>query len=359
MKRVLIISAHTIENDNRILSELDTLVRNGIESGVISRGEKFQERSDIFQYCSRRKGVFGALEFYFKVIEYIKNFKPTHIQLCDADTLPVYWLLKKKKRDYVWIYDAHELEFNRAGQSRLQGAIIFCLEQLSLKSFKHLITVSQSIANIYARLYDKEVLVVPNAPSKALLTTKAKVPADIDAFMASSPTLIYQGYLQKGRGIEKLISDADAITSLGINILFMGSGGLYEKISQISRQNHKVKVIPLMPRESYLAITKAASFGYCVIETVSESDRLSLPNKVLEYLACGLPVLVSDMPELKALVQKFEIGVIYNLERDNLVSKSEELLLNFREMRSNAEKYRNEAMWENSQDTYLKAFSND
>lgn len=359
MTKVLIVSAHTIKNDNRILSQLDTLMLNGIESGVISRGEKFQERKEIFQYCPQRRGVFGAFEFYIAVVDYISKFKPTHIQLCDADTLPVYWLIKKKKSDYTWIYDAHELEYNRAGQSRLQGAIIFCLEQISLKSFRHLITVSHSIGSIYARLYDKEVLVVPNAPTKALLTTRAKVPEDIDAFMASSPTLIYQGYLQIGRGIEKLISDANAITSLGINILFMGSGDLSENISKISRENHKVKLIPLMPRESYLAITKAASFGYCVIETVSESDRLSLPNKVLEYFACGLPVIVSDIPELRALVEKHEIGIICNSERDNLVSKCKELLLNFKEISRNADKYRNKALWENSQDIYLKAFSND
>jgi len=58
-------------------------------------------------------------------------------------------------------------------------------------------------------------------------------------------------------------------------------------------------------------------------------------------------------------VQAHQIGVVYNADRDNLVSKCEELLVNYKKFRKSAENASSVAKWENNEDTYLKVFFND
>jgi glycosyltransferase involved in cell wall biosynthesis len=50
--------------------------------------------------------------------------------------------------------------------------------------------------------------------------------------------------------------------------------------------------------------------GVTLLEDVCENHRLALPNKVFEYVAAGIPVVASDLPELRSLVDRYGIGVV-------------------------------------------------
>ena len=45
-----------------------------------------------------------------------------------------------------------------------------------------------------------------------------------------------------------------------------------------------------------------------LLEDDCENHRLALPNKVFEYIAAGVPVVVSDLPELRRLVEEHGVG---------------------------------------------------
>ena len=56
--------------------------------------------------------------------------------------------------------------------------------------------------------------------------------------------------------------------------------------------------------------TVGADLGACLIEPLTESLRLSLPNKLFEYLNAGVPVLASPLPEIQRSVQAFDVGTL-------------------------------------------------
>jgi glycosyltransferase involved in cell wall biosynthesis len=56
------------------------------------------------------------------------------------------------------------------------------------------------------------------------------------------------------------------------------------------------------------AFTVDADLGPCLIENTCLSCFHSLPNKRFEYLLCGVPVLASDFPEMRAVVTAHRCG---------------------------------------------------
>ncbi len=53
-----------------------------------------------------------------------------------------------------------------------------------------------------------------------------------------------------------------------------------------------------------------ATAGLCLIQPVCRSYELTLPNKLFEYAAAGIPVLASDLPVLAAIVRRESLGEV-------------------------------------------------
>ncbi|MCU0460218.1 MAG: hypothetical protein MUE37_14145 [Bacteroidales bacterium] len=80
------------------------------------------------------------------------------------------------------------------------------------------------------------------------------------------------------------------------------------------------------------------------------NQRYSLPNKVFDYIAAGLPVLVSPLPEVAALVERYGCGIVLTgVTPDEIAGQLQKLaddrplLLS---LRRNAEEARRELTWE-------------
>ena len=67
------------------------------------------------------------------------------------------------------------------------------------------------------------------------------------------------------------------------------------------------------------SIVYSADVGVALIENISLSDYYSLPNKFFEYVFSGLPVLVSDFPDISRVVKKYDLGVTTQLCRTAII----------------------------------------
>ena len=63
-----------------------------------------------------------------------------------------------------------------------------------------------------------------------------------------------------------------------------------------------------MPLDELLGHTADADVGVSLLQDTCENHRLALPNKVFEYVAAGVPVVVSDLPEISAFVRRLGVG---------------------------------------------------
>jgi len=85
-----------------------------------------------------------------------------------------------------------------------------------------------------------------------------------------------------------------------------------------------------------------------------------MPNKLFDYIQAGIPVLVSDLPEMKKVVEKYNIGIIAaSREKDYLREQIYNLLFDtgLREIwKPGLERAANELCWENEEKNLLEFY---
>ena len=55
--------------------------------------------------------------------------------------------------------------------------------------------------------------------------------------------------------------------------------------------------------------------------------RFALPNKIFDYIQAEIPVLVSDLPEMKKIVSDYKVGEIVSNRTPKILAKQIEQIL--------------------------------
>ena len=86
--------------------------------------------------------------------------------------------------------------------------------------------------------------------------------------------------------------------------------------------------------------------------------HFSLPNKLFDYIHAGIPVLASDLPELKKIINRYDIGYfLQNHDPKNIAATIEYIFENaerYKTVKSNTEKAREKLCWENEEKNLLQ-----
>jgi glycosyltransferase involved in cell wall biosynthesis len=88
-------------------------------------------------------------------------------------------------------------------------------------------------------------------------------------------------------------------------------GGYADDLRELSAQlglGQRVHFRAPVPLAELLSYSAQADVGVTLLEDTCENHRLALPNKAFEYVAAGIPVVASDLPELGRLVGSYGIG---------------------------------------------------
>lgn len=265
--------------------------------------------------------LFILLEWYFKIFFNFFSLKVSIVNCHGIASLPVGVFLKFIKSSYL-IYDTHELETE---QTNLKGFWKFAAkisERVLIRFVDDIIVASDGIAEWYEQKYNiKNIQVIRNIPQKYKIQDSVQEKSLKEQYRIPKDEMlyIYQGNLEMGRGIE-LILDAFSRLSKSCHIIFMGVGTLLEKILEKEKQYSNIHYKAPVPPKSIFEVTQGADIGIALIENVSLSYYYCLPNKFFEYCLSGLPVIVSNLPEMAKLVNCYNCGWIANQSSDSLYS---------------------------------------
>lgn len=335
MKKILHISHTDIRSDSRILKEMDSLLLAGYSVtglGIASKDAASHSVASFdFVIDSMRLHLRGInilpkllkyaltyLELAGRVIPKALSEKPDVVHCHDFVMLPLAVIVKLFTRAKL-IYDAHELESQRNGLPKIYGKLIYFVEKILWRFIDGLIVVSPSIEEWYmSNCGHKRSAVVLNSPvfseknikNNSYLRTKFNISANDKIF-------IYVGMLVGGRGLD-LIVETFSDDNIKSHIVFMGYGEYKEELKKYESENYKIHVHDAVPHSDVVPIVRSADFGLCLIQNVSMSDYFCLPNKLFEYCFAGVPVLASDFPDIRMLVNDYKIGECTSLEIDEI-----------------------------------------
>lgn len=206
-------------------------------------------------------------------------------------------------RKKPWVFDAHEL-FSMVPEVIDRKKVQRFWQRTEKMAFSRAslsITVGPALADWFEREYGRKVEVVRNVPS---LTRALPYRPDADKFV------LYQGALNKGRGLENLIKAMHTVNS---KLLLAGEGDLSRQLRQmVAAEGLQEKIVFLgkLPPAALPELTSRAWVGYNVSEPMGLSYRLSLNNKFFDYAHAGLPSLINPFEEYVKLNEAFEVGLI-------------------------------------------------
>jgi glycosyltransferase involved in cell wall biosynthesis len=184
------------------------------------------------------------------------------------------------------------------------------IEKFTLPKTDYRYTVSQSIADEYFAKYGKRFDVIRNLPIKKSNLKREK-----------SNIIIYQGALNKGRGIELMIETMEHMPDNELWIV--GAGDIEKELMLLTKERgleDRVRFLGRIPFEELKDITTKAIVGLSLEEDLGKNYRYALPNKLFDYIQAQIPVLVSDLPEMKRVVEEYKIGEILENRNPNDVA---------------------------------------
>lgn len=300
--------------------------------GELKNTRRALEQTDPGVVCRRHK------QFYQGTIGHVSEswaqLSPKIIHAHDLYTLPAgVWFAKTTNARLI--YDAHEYERGRYNFSPDQLAAFAALEDNCLRHVDRVITVGKEIARLYAdHAPHSKPVVIYNTPvipaSDGIGCLRA-----LTGLKPEVPLLVYTGRVHGvGRGLDVVAQALRMLPDVHLAVL----GPRVERYDQwlndvvdTCRINDRVHLLAPVAPDEVVDNIRDADVGLCLIQDVALSYRYCMPNKLFELSFAGIPVVVSDLPELGGFVREIGNGVAVDQTDPKSVADGVRQLLEGRE----------------------------
>jgi glycosyltransferase involved in cell wall biosynthesis len=192
------------------------------------------------------------------------------------------------------------------------------LERRCLAEASAVVTVCDSIADGMSSELGKgqRPLVVRNIPPLRLQPTRPYPPLKAQlGLSADTFVLLWQGGTGPTRLIEPIIEALSLMPRCtfvirGPSLDLFGAG--YRDIAERVGAADRLILLPPVPSRDVVAAGRGADAGIWTLPDLCRNFRLALPNKIFEYLASGLPILVANYPEARKIAEGYGVGLTFD-----------------------------------------------
>ena len=245
------------------------------------------------------KGKLFYAEYNIRLFFFLLFKKADCICAIDLDTiLPCYYISKLK--GVIKVYDAHEY-FSQLDEVVSRPAIYrfwHGIEKRMIPKFKNGYTVCESLAEEFKKNYGADYKVIRNVP----LLNEISTPIN------QEQVVIYQGAVNRGRGLEKLIL---AMAAVNTSLWVCGNGNFMEEIKAVVEKNNLSGKIVFFGMLEPAELKKKTAQAYIAInpfERTGLNQYLSLSNKFFDYIHAEIPQVTMNYPEYRRINDQSRIA---------------------------------------------------
>jgi glycosyltransferase involved in cell wall biosynthesis len=179
---------------------------------------------------------------------------------------------------------------------------------------------------------------------------KLALPGDINR-----NRLVFVSHLTRSKGGELLISAMKDLQERGIEakLDIIGTGPFEQDLRELvagANLGDRIEFLGLMHHDKLLRYL--SMYGIAVAPYMEDPDSITYladPTKPKEYLACGLPVIITRVPWIAREIERKEMGIAIKYDKQELVDAIVRLLQDekfYLRCRTNAEAFSAGLSWE-------------
>lgn len=249
---------------------------------------------------------------WFRLFLRILKSKADIYHFQDPELIPLGVMTKLIKQKKV-IYDVHEdvpkqiltKEWIPAYLRDIISKIFSFIERGCFSFFDAVIAAGEDIATHFPS--SKKIVVIRNFP---LLEMVGKINTKKEKGEKEPIVLIYAGGLTRDRGIKEMVEAVRYIKG-NVRLVLVGSfndTNLERKIKK--KADERVEFIGQVPYEWVFKYLEKADIGLiCLYPTPNFINMWLRNNKIFEYMASGLPIVASNFPGWKKMIEEQGYGI--------------------------------------------------
>lgn len=309
---------------------------------------------------------------FFLWARYIRNLKADIISCHDIICVAIayissFFLLNKPRL----IYDSHEFEFGRnSSRSKFASLCVLLAERFLIKRCAFSIMVNDTIADAVQKLYKlkERPLVVRNMQNyvdvdETVVQQQRERYNTLFHFKKDDFIVLYHGAIMNGRGIENIIKAITDTKGIKCIILGFGDDTYIQSLKRLIAKNQLGDIVVFhdaVPQDELWKYVGAVDVGIVMIDNICLSYYYSLPNKFFQNVQAHTPVIGSDFPEIKRMIEKYNIGLVCKNEspealRESIICLKDDKSL-YNSFKKNLKIASKKLCWENEKKVLINAY---
>lgn len=231
---------------------------------------------------------------------------------------PAVWLACRLRRAQL-VYDAHELygdaDDPTSLRQRVAAAVSFRVERFMVRRAAAVITTNEARAEVLRERHGREdIVVLPNVPPRI-----DRIEPIDPGYPEGARVLLYQGGIYPQYGIAEAIEAITMLEGVDLAILGFGREAELERLRGLAAEHgvsDRVHFLGPRPFGELARTAAAAGAGLVPIKPLNINLRLGDTNKIHDYLMGGLPVVASDLPEIRRIALRGDppVGELFEAE---------------------------------------------
>lgn len=336
MKKIALICDNPLESQPRVLTEVNAL-KNNFEILLFGEKSKLELSFYPLYYFNNhptidfhfgwpvifRKSASALISVYLFFYRLLKAFiiwsnKKKNIKL-----------LISKKPDLILMHGIHHADWVDIAVDVLKIPLIINMHEYYPLEFEDNIIWMKDVKPLYDRNLRKygskanSYFVVCNNIIKKykeefnlhnqLLIRNAKPFFKIEPARNSGPIIkmIHHGASISSRKIELTIECMKYLPdNYALDFMLVPDLKYFPKLVELAKPDKRIRFLPIIPTEEIIPFINSYDLGLFLLPPVNFNYLNALPNKLFEFIQARLAIVVSPNPEMKELVEEFQMGAV-------------------------------------------------
>ena len=301
------------------------------------------------RYCVRSfRPATSPLSVRLLFARYAHAYVPVLLAL-EADIYHAHelWMLEScalaaRARGARLVYDSHELEPHRnLDWCEASNRRRISYEERYIHAADSVFTVSPGVARQLMHIYQLPTVgLLRNTPWLARLRPAAHGLRATLGLADDVPLVVYTGLVTLNRGLELVVRALAALPDFHLAMVGraeLTTAAILTNLAAELDVSARIHAVPPVPPEELIDFISSGDVAVIAAPDVCLSYRYSLPNKLFEALFANLPLVISDLEDMRDFVTAHGLGEVFAQGDPEALSAALRLVVKQRERYVDAE----------------------